>query len=89
MLACLPTVAGTAVQVEVSYSLAGYHYDRLLDYADQLFPDAKAVCERYFGELDDTVAPEIARRNLQRQGQAELLSYPYFLLLNIPNSTSV
>ncbi|HMH50305.1 MAG TPA: lipoxygenase family protein [Candidatus Acidoferrum sp.] len=89
LLACLPPVAGTAVQVQVSYSLAGYHYDRLLDYADQLFPDAKAVCERYFGELNDTVKPEITRRNLQRQGQAGLLAYPYFLPSNIPNSTSV
>jgi hypothetical protein len=73
----------------VSYSLAGYHYDRLLDYADQLFPEAGAVCARYFGELNDTVKPEITRRNLQRQGQAGLLAYPYFLPSNIPNSTSV
>jgi arachidonate 15-lipoxygenase len=89
LLACLPPVAGTAVQVTVSYALAGFHYDRLLDYADQLSPDAKAVCQRYFGELEDTVEPEIARRNLQRQGQAGLLAYPYFLPSNIPNGTSV
>jgi arachidonate 15-lipoxygenase len=89
VLACLPPVAGTTLQVQVSYLLAGYHYDRLLDYADQLSPDAKAVCARYFAELKEKVEPEVARRNLQRQGQAGLLAYPYFLPSNIPNSTSV
>ena len=89
VLACLPPVAGTAVQVQTSYTLAGYHYDRLLDYADQLSPEAAAVCQRYFNILQTKVEPEIARRNVERQNQAGLLAYPYFLPSNIPNSTSV
>ena len=51
--------------------------------------DAKAVCERYFRELNDTVKPEITRGNLQRQCRAGPLAYPYFLPSNSPNSTSV
>ncbi len=89
LLACLPGTAGTTVQVQVSYTLAGFHYDALLDYADELYGDAATVCRAYFDELRGTVTTTIEQRNRTRAGQAGLLPYPYFLPQNIPNSTSV
>lgn len=89
LLATLPPVANTQAQVSVAYSLAGYHYDELLDYADDLEPNAAAVCKRYHDQLTLEIQPRLEARNREREGTEGLLPYPYFLPKNIPNSTSV
>jgi arachidonate 15-lipoxygenase len=89
LLKMLPTVSQTAVQVQVSYTLAGYHYDQLLDYSDDLYPNASQVCNKYFDQLQGPVSDQITQRNVGRTNQQGMLAYPYFLPKNIPNSTSV
>ena len=89
VLDTLAPLSNTTVQVQVSYTLAGYHYDQLLDYYAALSPAAAAVCKTHYETLTQQVAPEIVRRNIARQSRAGLLDYPYFLPQNIPNSTSV
>jgi len=89
LLATLPPVTNTQTQVSVTYALAGYHYDQLLDYAADLEPNAAAVCKRYHDQLTGEVQARIVARNSERERTAGLLPYPYFLPENIPNSTSV
>ncbi|HEY6434575.1 MAG TPA: lipoxygenase family protein [Acetobacteraceae bacterium] len=89
LLATLPPVTNTQTQVSVTYALAGYHYDQLLDYAGDLEPKAAAVCKRYYDQLTGQIQPRIEARNREREGTDGLLPYPYLLPKNIPNSTSV
>jgi arachidonate 15-lipoxygenase len=89
LLALLAPKPETEVQVKASYALAGYHYDRLLDYSLNSEDGSQAVVEKYRLQLASEVRETIVARNQQRSGQAGLLAYPYFLPENIPNSTSV
>jgi len=89
LLATLPPVGNTQTQVSITYTLAGYHYDELLDYADDLEPNAAAICKRYHDLLIGEIQPKLDARNLQREQAEGLLPYPYLLPKNIPNSTSV
>jgi len=79
----------TAVQVKTSYALAGYHYDKLLNYDLNAKDGSDAIVKKYYQQLTTTVRNTIVERNEQRGGQTGLLVYPYFLPENIPNSTSV
>lgn len=88
ILQMLPPKEQTAVQVKTSYTLAGYHYDQLLNY-DLSDDGSQAIVKHYYQLLTTTVRDQIVARNKQRAGQAGLMMYPYFLPENIPNSTSV
>lgn len=88
-LKMLPAESQTQTQVQISYTLAGFHYNALLDYFDGLSGEAVIVCKKYYAELSTIIEPELIKRNEIRSNQAGLLSYPYFLPSNIPNSTSV
>jgi hypothetical protein len=77
------------MQVAVTYTLAGYHYDQLLDYSGDLEPNAAAVCKRFHDQLMVEIQPKLESRSREREGTKGLLPYPYFLPKNIPNSTSV
>ena len=79
----------TEVQVQASYSLAGFHYDQLLDYTLDSQDGSTDIVEKYRQQLVTEVRETIVARNQQRAGQEGLLAYPYFLPENIPNSTSV
>ena len=87
VLALLPPAEQTGVQVKTTYSLAGYHYDQLLGYYDQLDPGARIVCKNM--SLHGGIKAEIDKRNKERQATQGLLPYSFFLPSNIPNSTSV
>ena len=89
LLATLPPASNTLTQMSVTYALAGYHYDTLLDYADQLEPNASAVCRRYHDQLVGEIQDRIVARNCDYASTRGLLPYPYLLPANIPNSTSV
>jgi arachidonate 15-lipoxygenase len=89
LLATLPPMTNTQMQVAVTYTLAGYHYDQLLDYSGDLEPNAAAVCKRFHDQLMVEIQPKLESRNREREGTKGLLPYPYFLPKNIPNSTSV
>jgi arachidonate 15-lipoxygenase len=79
----------TGVQVKTSYSLAGYHYDQLLNYDLCNEDGSQAIVKKYYQQLVTEVRGEIVARNKQRAEQVGLVVYPYFLPENIPNSTSV
>lgn len=89
LVGLLPGTDATAAQVQVSYSLALYHYDQLLDYHLCAEDGSEAVVRKYQQLLKTQDGPAIAARNKQRAAQPGLLVYPYFLPENIPNSTSV
>jgi hypothetical protein len=89
LLAVVPSAANTQTQVSITYALAGYHYDELLDYADDLEPNAAAICKRYHDQLIGEIQPKLDARNRERDQTEGLLPYPYLLPKNIPNSTSV
>ncbi len=89
VLATLAPREKTALQVETSYTLAGWRYDQLLNYdlcsADASQQLVTAAFERLHGDVRST----IAARNRERRRTPGLLAYPYFLPENVPNSTSV
>lgn len=90
VLATLPPPGNTQSQVQISYTLAGYHYDHLLDYFAQLSPAAAAICRKYHDELaGPEVTGAIEARNRSRASTDGLLPYATLLPRNIPNSTSV
>lgn len=89
VLATLPPATNTQTQVQISYTLAGYHHDRLLDYSSKLSAPAAAVCSKYHAELCGPVTAAIDARNLVRASTTGLLPYSTLLPANIPNSTSV
>jgi hypothetical protein len=89
----MPLVEKAKTQFQVSYQLAGLHFDELLDYADNFGGDgidgrAKAIVAACKQRLDTAITAEIEARNQERQ-RLGLLPYPYFLPRNIPNGTSV
>ena len=89
VLALLPPAEQTGLQVQTTYSLAGYHYDQLLGYYDKLDPGARIVCKKYYNALHGGIKAEIDKRNKEeREATQGLLRYR-FLPGNIPNSTSV
>ena len=89
LLATLAPRAETQTQFRTAYSLAGYHYDRLLDY-DLCGADAsQAIVEKYFDRLTVDVTATIDARNAERANQPGLLPYSYLLPANVPNSSSV
>lgn len=85
----LPDKAVTEVQVKLSYTLAGMHYDQLLDYHLDRDDGSEALVRKYQTKLITEDRSKIVTRNQQRAAQSGLLIYPYFLPENIPNSTSV
>ena len=89
LVGLLPDTATTAAQVQTSYALAAYHYDKLLDYHLNAEDGSEAVVRKYQQRLIDVDQPIIVARNQERANQPGLLVYPYFLPENIPNSTSV
>jgi arachidonate 15-lipoxygenase len=89
LLAFLAPKAETEAQVHTSYALAGYQYDRLLDYALCPTDGSQALVTKYFGLLSGTVTQTIVQRNVERAATPGLLTYSYLLPANIPNSTSV
>jgi len=93
ILDMMPPVEASKTEFQVSFQLAGLHFDQLLDYAGNFEGDgpnilAKSTVTRYKQKLDGAISDEINRRNAERQSLS-LLSYPYFLPKNIPNGTSV
>jgi hypothetical protein len=60
--------ANTQTQVSITHTLAGYHYDELLDYADDLEPNAAAICKRYHDQLIGEIQPKLG---LRRAGVAQ------------------
>jgi arachidonate 15-lipoxygenase len=89
LVALLPGKTATGAQVQVSYALAGYRYDQLLDYHLCAEDGSEAVVRKYQQLLVTEDRDQIIERNQQRAAQPGLLVYPYFLPENIPNSTSV
>jgi arachidonate 15-lipoxygenase len=89
LLAFLAPKTITEAQVHTSYALAGYQYDRLLDYTLCPADGSQALVTKYFGILNTSIAPTIVQRNVERAATPGLLAYPYLLPANIPNSTSV
>ncbi len=89
ILRLLAPIQPTSVQVKASYSLAGYHYDQLLNYSLDSNDGSDTIVKKYYHQLTTEVRTEIENRNTHRGQQAGLLVYPYFLPENIPNSTSV
>jgi arachidonate 15-lipoxygenase len=89
LLNLLPPPDPTGVQFKTTYALAGYHYDKLLDYFDSLDLEPGTVCKKYYDQLQGAVKAQIEQRNAERAAQQGLLPYSYFLPDNIPNSTSV
>lgn len=79
----------TEAQVKASYALAGYHYDKLLNYDLNTTDGSDAIVKKYYNQLTTTVSSTIEASNKKRANQTGLLVYPYFLPDNIPNSTSV
>jgi arachidonate 15-lipoxygenase len=79
----------TEAQVKASYALAGYHYDKLLNYDLNTNDGSDAIVKKYYQQLTTTVRNTIVASNNNRAGQTGLLVYPYFMPENIPNSTSV
>jgi arachidonate 15-lipoxygenase len=89
LLAFLAPKTVTEAQLHTSYALAGYQYDRLLDYSLCSGDASQALVTKYFGLLTSSVTPTIVQRNVERAATPGLLAYPYLLPENIPNSTSV
>jgi arachidonate 15-lipoxygenase len=89
LIGLLPSKDMTGVQVRLSYTLAGYRYDQLLDYRLCEQDGSEALVRKYQTLLNTQDREQIVARNNQRAGRPGLLAYPYFLPENIPNSTSV
>jgi arachidonate 15-lipoxygenase len=89
ILNLLPPADETGVQFNTTYSLAGFHYDALLDYFNDLDREPGNVCKKYYDKLTGDIKSQIEQRNKEREAQQGLLPYSYFLPENIPNSTSV
>jgi arachidonate 15-lipoxygenase len=87
LLATLSPRAETKTQVQVS-CIAGYHYDRLLQYDLCSSDESQALVQKFLTRLRTQVQPVIEARNAERAKQPGLVPYPYFLPENIPNSTS-
>lgn len=89
LVGLLPGKVGTEAQFKVSYALAFFHYDQLLDYHLSAEDGSEQLVRKYQQLLITADRDEIVARNQQRAAQPGLLVYPYFLPENIPNSTSV
>ncbi len=89
ILKMLPQKDKTEIQVKTSYTLAGYHYDQLLNYDLNATDGSDVIVKKYYQQLTTQVHDTITARNKERAENAGLLEYPYFLPENIPNSTSV
>jgi len=89
LLALLPPAVQTGIQMKTTYALAGFQFDKLLDYYSSLDCEPGNVCKKFFDELNGRVAETIRKRNKDREATQGLLPYRFLLPANIPNSTSV
>lgn len=89
LLAMMAPRAQTGTQVTVSYVLAAWHYDQLLNY-DLCAADAsQQLVTKTYAQLHGTVRELIVSRNRDRRKTPGLIAYPHMLPENIPNATSV
>ena len=88
LLAMMPPVKQAKTQWQTTYELAGYHYDRLLDYADDMDEAIRPLVSSTFDTLQGPVTQAIEAANQARE-QAGRLTYRWLLPDNVPNSTSV
>lgn len=89
LVGLLPGRDQAAAQFKISYALAGYRYDQLLDYHLSSEDASEGVVRKYYAQLTTEDRDTVVRRNEERAKHPGLLVYPYFLPENIPNSTSV
>jgi arachidonate 15-lipoxygenase len=89
LLAMMAPRAQTGTQTTVSYVLAAWHYDQLLNYNLCSDDASQQLVTKTYGQLHGAVREAILARNRDRRKTPGLIAYSHLLPENIPNATSV
>jgi len=89
LFAMLAPRVQTVEQVTVSYVLAAWHYDQLLNYSLCSNDASQQLVIKTYAQLLGPVRELIHSRNRDRRKTPGLIAYEHMLPENIPNATSV